>query len=439
MAIGRRILFVENRYRTYFWEEMANRLEKDGHEIYFIVENHAFVPKRKNVYVIPYPVRKNLNEINSRIEFEKIKCSDRAINYFELTSSNHYEYYYEQIKAYIIKIKPDIVFGESTAFHELLTIEICKGDNILYLHPSSCRYPVGRFSFYKYDTLEPYGGSEEVLSEMNAMEIVNNIVRRAIVPDYMKKKKVKFSTRYARLKELIKLTLAYYGGERYDTPSPIVKYFLEKRKKRNILRWNELANNQFKKIELSVFKILYPLQMQPEANLDVWGRKRNNQLQVIKNIIQETDERIYLVVKPNPKSKYELSSELIDYIQQEERIIVVHHNVRMNEIIPKVDMVITVTGTITMECIWANKPVVTLVRTLYNDVANAIFLEKFNDLQLCIDMVRKNEFPCIDDKQKVAFLNRITRTSFAGMPYEINMDENNLEQCKIAFEKVLQV
>ena len=74
MAIGRRILFVENRYRTYFWEEMANRLEKDGHEIYFIVENHAFVPKRKNVYVIPYPVRKNLNEINSRIEFEKIKA-----------------------------------------------------------------------------------------------------------------------------------------------------------------------------------------------------------------------------------------------------------------------------------------------------------------------------------------------------------------------------
>ena len=100
MAIGRRILFVENRYRTYFWEEMANRLEKDGHEIYFIVENHAFVPKRKNVYVIPYPVRKNLNEINSRIEFEKIKCSDRAINYFELTSSNHYEYYYEQISLY---------------------------------------------------------------------------------------------------------------------------------------------------------------------------------------------------------------------------------------------------------------------------------------------------------------------------------------------------
>ena len=45
MAIGRRILFVENRYRTYFLEEMANRLEKDGHEFYFIVENHAFVPK----------------------------------------------------------------------------------------------------------------------------------------------------------------------------------------------------------------------------------------------------------------------------------------------------------------------------------------------------------------------------------------------------------
>ena len=49
----------------------------------------------------------------------------------------------------IEKIKPDLVFGESTLFHELLVINACKSRGILYLHPSSCRYPTNRFSFYK--------------------------------------------------------------------------------------------------------------------------------------------------------------------------------------------------------------------------------------------------------------------------------------------------
>ena len=51
-----------------------------------------------------------------------------------------------KIKEILEEINPNIVYGESTAFHELLTILNCKRKDILYLNPSSCRYPKGRFS-----------------------------------------------------------------------------------------------------------------------------------------------------------------------------------------------------------------------------------------------------------------------------------------------------
>ena len=434
----KKIVFIENRYRTLFWVRMAELLEEEGYEVFFIVENHSFSPHRKNVYQIPYPAVNDLKSAEDRPEFVKIRHSDRALNYFRLGSSSHYGYYYDQIESILKVIEPDVVFGESTAFHELLTIEICKKMNILYLHPSSCRYPAGRFSFYRYDTLEPYSGSGEEWTQEEALQTIGGIVHRKIVPDYMKKKKVKLSSRLTRLKELVKLTVSYYKGEHYDTPAPWVKRCIEQERKRNIARWNLLAEKQTGKLDASGFKILYPLQMQPEANIDVWGRKYNNQLQLIRQLVGAAPEDVYLVVKPNPKSKYEVSSDLIDYAEKNERIIVIHHDVPMIQVFQKIDLIVTVTGTIAMECIWANKPVLTLIKTLHNNASNAVFLENTDDLQAWINRVRKKEFPIIDDRQKTEFLNLIVRTSFAGKPYEAGVrEEGNLEKCKMAFKKVL--
>lgn len=437
MSGMKRVLFVENRYRTLFWIEMAKLLEKEGHEVFFVVENHLFKPSHQNVYVIPYPRQRDLVVSESHPEFAEIKRSDRALNYFGLSSEDHYLYYYTQLKRIVEKVNPDIVFGESTAFHELLLIEICKQKEIPYLHPSSCRYPIGRFSFYKYDTLKPYGGSDEILEDEKALEVIHRIICRKVIPDYMRKKKISFSARYSRLRELLKLSFAYYTGERYDTPSPSIKYKIEKSRKRNIDRWDLIAGRSEVLMEERKFKILYPLQMQPEASLDVWGRKHNDQLKVIESILAATDRNVIVVVKPNPKSKYELTEKLIDFLESNERVVMIPHKKTMGEVFPGIDLVITVTGTIAMECIWSDKPVVTLANTLYNKVRSAVYLKKFDQLPRIVDEVKTDGFPQIGNKEKIEFINLINRTSFEGMPYERNLDINNLQKCKAAFESVL--
>src|SRR5690606_6216258 len=139
----------------------------------------------------------------------------------------YFYYYNDEINKILINIKPDFVFGESTAFHELLSIYNCEKLGILYLNPSSCRYPIGRFSFYKYNTLTPYKGSGELLSKAQAKKIINQIIHRKAVPDYMKPSPVSKSK---KLKDQIKKIIGFIKGEKYNTPNPIVKFQLEQQK-----------------------------------------------------------------------------------------------------------------------------------------------------------------------------------------------------------------
>ncbi|MEG1738007.1 MAG: hypothetical protein RR137_06385 [Odoribacter sp.] len=432
-----RILFIENRYSTFFWSAMADLLIEDGHEVFFVVENHSFKPVGGNVYVIPYPTKTDLAASSGSQIFVQIEKSDRAINYFGLKNSSHYSYYFKKIEQYIVDIKPDIVFGESTAFHELLTIEICKQLNIMYLQPGSCRYPAGRFSFYKYDTLETYSGSNQKMDNDRALSMINKIVNRAIVPDYMIKPSDSVGIKIKRMLDLLKHTKAYFEGEHYCTPNPFLKIALERKRKRNIERWDKMTEHKQQILGCQSFKILYPLQMQPEANLDVWGRKYNDQLRLIKDIITTTDNEVMIVVKPNPKSKYELSSELIDYVNGCNRIIPIKHGVPMAEVFSEVDMVVTVTGTIAIESILSNKPVVTLIKTMNNVSKNCIFISSLSELQSVVDVIRKSEFPIIDNTEKIAFINMLNKTSFAGLPYG-NSDITNTADCKVAFDSILK-
>ena len=40
-----KLLFVENRQKTIFWEELAIELLKQDYEVYWIVQNHNLEPK----------------------------------------------------------------------------------------------------------------------------------------------------------------------------------------------------------------------------------------------------------------------------------------------------------------------------------------------------------------------------------------------------------
>ncbi|HTN45680.1 MAG TPA: hypothetical protein VL098_04980 [Flavipsychrobacter sp.] len=398
-----KILFVENRYKTGFWEMVAQELIKDGHEIHWIVQNRLFQPKTGHSVVIPYFRNQRINRSNITSDLIQIIASNRGLNYFGIPSDNFIFYYREQVVKAIDDIAPDIVFGESTMFHELLIISACKERNIVYLHPSTCRYPTGRFSFYLYDSLEPFAGSQEKLSEKDALAIIDQIVNRKVVPDYMKVIKPVMGVK-DRLANKWKLSLSYVLGERYNTPSPIIKKKIEQQKEHLIKAWDTLAKDT---LETDTrYKILYPLQMQPEANIDVWGYPHNNQLEIIKRIAAQLKEDQVLYIKPNPKSKYELTEKLVSFIRDhQDKVVALAHHVPMTAVFPRIDFVVTVTGTIAYECVWAGKPFIALGKSLVSEYAWRDHLSA---------PIHVNEFQPFPDEQKVQLINELNRTSFKG-------------------------
>lgn len=431
------LLFIENRYKTFYFEAIAKQLVKHGFKVHFLVQNKSFEPNNEFIkHVIPYP-KSNQNNYVKDIAIETVIESDRQQNHFGKKDKSYFYYYNSKIKAILNSVKPDMVFGESTAFHELLTINLCKENKILYLNPSSCRYPLGRFSFYKYDTLEPYRGSSEVLEKTKALEIIDGIVNRTAQPNYMKVVSVSNTT---KLLDKIKLVKSFIERERFNTPNPLIKYRVEKQKQKNVDIWDDIAKAN---LETEKFAILYALQMQPEANIDVWGRKHRNQTELIKKVSEMIPENSILVIKPNPKSKYELSEELINLVKTKTNIICLKHATKMEAVLPKIDLVVTVTGTIAIECILSNKPVVTLVKTINNTAKNCLYIEEITGLNKIISLIERNHFPIIDESSRIDFMNQLNTLSYKGIVSDPLSDvncvsEQNIKNMTNAFLKVLK-
>lgn len=421
------LLFVENRHKTYFFEAIANNLSSNGHTIHWIIQNKQFLPKTNGtIHILDYP-KKVLNGYSKIPYVEDVIKSDRQQNHFQKENKTYFYYYNNEIEKILKKVKPNMVFGESTAFHELLTIANCKQQEILYLNPSTCRYPIGRFSFYKYDTLTPYKGSDEKLNIEEAEKVIDQIINRKTAPDYMKAAPV---SRINILKDQIKKIYSYSQGETYNTPNPLIKYKLEKERKKKIIQWDNNAISTIR--DDNKFKVLYPLQMQPEANIDVWGRKYRNQTELINSIASNLPSNAVLFVKPNPKSKYELTPELINLVKSRSNIEHLSHSSKMDDVLPLMNLVVTVTGTIAIECVLSNKPVVTLVNTINNKAENCVFISNVDsELPKVINDVKNNVFKTLTLEEKINFINNINKSSYKGIISDPFTDSNCISEKNI--------
>ena len=92
-----KIIFLENREKTFFWDAIAKKLEIDNQKIFWIIQNHAYEPKYGKKNFIKYPFKDDLIELDhDDIKLNEILTSDRMFNYFN-SNGNHYKYYQKQI------------------------------------------------------------------------------------------------------------------------------------------------------------------------------------------------------------------------------------------------------------------------------------------------------------------------------------------------------
>lgn len=411
-----KLAFVENRYKTLFWEALADELALLGCSVIWIVQNPVFTPQRENVYVIPFPRRRDLSVDKAVSGLDHIRRADRNINYFS-GNDHHYAHYHRLINAWLDREQPDLVIGESTLFHELLMVECCRERGIPYLHPSMPGYPGGRYAVYTYDSKETLGRSDGAPTAQECLALAEAIRKRERVPDYMQAPRVEpMAPAYhapRSLSDRLIILRGYLSGERFNTPAPWRKVWLDLGVKRRLKEWAQLADRQVESVP-GVRYALYPLQMQPEANLDVWGQRFQDQAKLVIQLADALPDGWHLLVKANPKSKYELSTALMDALRNHPRLSAVPLGEPMGAVLERTSLVLTVTGTVAVECVLSGIPLVQFGPGVVMPGVGCVYAQAPSQVGDVATSIDRGEFKIANDQDRIELVERLYTTSFPG-------------------------
>lgn len=410
-----KILFVENRYATWVFAAVARELTLIGHEIHWLVQNPVFAPDFGTVHVLPFPQRWQVTTAD--VSYDWLARTDRGFLHFGGTT-DHYPAYDQAIGQVICNLQPDVTFGESTEFHELLAINHCKKIGRPYLVPYVMRYPTDRMAFVAFDTMDPVGGDGTQLSMDEVDAMINGIRERQVVPSYMRPTApAPISHRIQRLIDKARITLGWLRGERFITPSPIRKLTLNAARNAAHRKWEAHAQANWHRWESLLAEqrpwVLYAMQMQPESNLDVWGTPWNEQTLLIREAaLALKSVGAVLVVKPNPKSKYEMTSALTESIMSLPNVIALPHATPMADVFPYAPLVLSVTGTVLMECIFAGKPVASLGSHSMTKYPGVIHLDQPYAIAQALQDALCGHVPCATQAQVRDLLQSLQSTSY---------------------------
>lgn len=342
-----RVVFVENRGKTAFWAEVARGLIARGHNVGWIVQNPAYAPPGGTGAVFALGFPKSGDIVDAPVP--AALSTDRGRQYFG-AGARHYSFYERRVAEALDRLRPNAVIGEPTLMHELLIVAECRRRAIPYLHPTMTRYPGGRFNVLDGDTQIPVTGSGETWPRDRLDDLAAQISEGRSLPSYMAKP----TPMAARVRQLrraggqVQTTLGWLQGERFNTPSPARKIALQRRLRDNLAAWAGLARMP----DMAGPMILYPLQMQPEANIDVWGRPYSDQVSFVRRLLAALPEEGGVAVKANPKSKYEASAEMLALARSEPRVVLLPLACPMKDAQATTTGSVTVSGTVGFEAVF---------------------------------------------------------------------------------------
>ncbi|WP_417554595.1 hypothetical protein [Microbacterium sp.] len=434
-----RIAFIETRDKTELFQAVADRLPG---EVFWLIQNAAFVGSgKRNVTVMKYPRRgvADAGKVDDaqRAILDRVRQSDRTGIYFG-RDDWHYSAYYLSISKWFDEVRPDVIFGEPGSFWTHMVALIAARRGVPFLNPLSSRYPTGRFAFFQSDRLTPFRGEGVRHSQQDLQRIVDDIVSGRERPDYMSSRRspaAAFRARLALLREWVR-------GERFTAQSPVLFVRSALRLKAARRKWDVLAAEGAGRPTVRKV-VLYPLQLQPEMNLDVWGYEYRDQSKLVANLADRfADENVEVWVKPNPKSFYELSDDLLQVVSSRPNVRVLSHSVKMSEVVDQVALVVTVTGSVAIERLLAEKPVL----VLQEDYARWIGATPPTGLALDADGITLDavlsELSEAQRPKPVEVIERLISTSYRGVISEPTympgvLEPANVDRLVAAFNNVL--
>ena len=198
----------------------------------------------------------------------------------------------------------------------------------------------------------------------------------------------------------------HYGVTRWKAISHYFSYSIKGR-----MRKNFIDKNFGKNIDLNKKFIFFPLQIQPERNVDIDAPFYSNQIEVITNIAKALPVNCKLLVKEHPLMRYRHWREIKEYkeIMMLPNVELLHPSISPNEILENCLVVITIAGSGGLEAMLYKKPAIIFTDTIYASLPSVHRLTSLEELPNAIKESLEKEVKLSDVNE---FINLLERNSF---------------------------
>jgi len=446
------IVLVESHYRSRSWFLALKNIGLT-HIISVMPEEYKLFKKsgfkEKNILNLYYNGSFKKNDGNSISFYENfLNCSLNSIVHMDRTlrrKKDEYVNYYlifllNEIDNFFKRVKPKIIFIEPTWTHEILICKFAKKYNVSIVAPVKDKLLPNRFLAFKDENhIEFYINPRS----RNALNLSNRAFE-TVLSDKPVQYFAKFNNRnkldlkkIPKLYRLLKISLLNYRNP--NIQNSIFNDIYVKLK--SIIRAKyQLQFIEFKKLnEIKKKYILITLHVQPEASIDVVGAKYENQIEFIKNISKTTPNDFQLLVKEHSHAIGNRASSFYKSLKEIPNLVLLHPNENSRSAIRKASLVISNTGTSSLEAVILGVPAVTATKMFFNKI---MLEENFDSID---DNVKQllTKMQIINKSTIIKYLTKIYEGSYPGNCGDFQTDKSvlnisNIQKLKISFQSIIK-
>jgi hypothetical protein len=336
------------------------------------------------------------------------------------------------IRQFIDDIKPNLIIGGFTpvTFGEYILYLCAKAEGIKYINLNPTK--ILNYVTFSEEIYREFPHVEKTYKEYLSKDEKDDFLEEA--RRYLEKKDGKYegvvisSPGFPYMK---------WGADILKWPLVTTGYYLKRAYLDNQVRgyhWRYFFNNIYNPLkDKAVQRFLpyfapeklnqvkfayYPLHVEPEIALSLFGREYLNQIELVRNIAKSIPVTWKLVVKDHPAGVGRRNIRYYKKLLEIPNVVLVNHYVNSKAVIENAKIVFTVSGFSGFEAILEKKPVITFGRTFYNIMPDCMVshVQSLQDLPHTVSELLENYR--YSEKDVVCLIAAIIKNSIPLNLYE---------------------
>jgi hypothetical protein len=458
-----RIAFIVSAYRTILFHGVGQRLEKAGHEVYWLSPNrrwarwlaaHGHPPERtfdvtefgREWRDAPVPTAEDVAELRQlevasgcnaydviqMCDLLRHRPRDYAVRYLAVCA--------RRLREFLSRHAIDFVSGELTWAFELVVGQVCDQLGIPFLRPFYLRIPEDRFVFF------PGRCEKDALFFREPGEEDRDYARR-LLKGFREGQKFAYMsfnslivpvTRWDRVRLILK-HLWDVQWDPYDETTLRPLPLLGKHLAMVLRNWRNRRLRVFEPVKLPPQRpfVFVTLHLEPEMTINVMGNPFTNQVELVRAMARRLPVTHDLWVKEHRVALAKRPREVYTELAAIPGVRLIDPFVSSLTVMRHADLVVAVTGTATYEAALLGVPSMTMAPTVFGPVLVSDHFNPFTDsLGDVLDRVRGK--PPRTDEELLEFLAWAHAQSWPGSDIDplwnpASVGEENLERLTAAF------